>query len=247
MYREDGVGDDMMISLLTYGNLKLQRLAMSYNRITSNATTQLSEFLANDPPLKWLELEGNRLVDNDAELLADALRSNSSLRHLALRVNTGITYMGGEAFHTVLYDDSTLNAVSDSNHSCCVKIRDQQYWNNDRPWDMIRSWDMKDLRKETAFNRAQKIYRLLSSRNKSLSNVQHFDDTDVKILPNMIEAVHRCRSLVEELGFDPIDHVNSLSIVYEVMRKWEKVFPLYNIEGRDFDPQQRETHDLHLD
>lgn len=57
----------------------------------------------------------------------------------------------------------------------------------------------------------------------------------------MIEAVQTYASLVvqsEAEGFDPIggiDHVNSLSIVYEVMRKWEKVFPLYNIEGGNTD------------
>ena len=29
--------------------------------------------------------------------------------------------------------------------------------------------------------------------------------------------------------------VKDLSIVYEVMRKWEKVFPLYNLEGGNTD------------
>jgi hypothetical protein len=53
------------------------------------------------------------------------------------------------------------------------------------------------------------------------SNVQYFDDIDVKILPFMLKAVQRYAIVIH-----PYDSVKALSIVYEVMRKWDKVFPL---------------------
>ena len=69
----------------------------------------------------------------------------------------------------------------------------------------------------------------------STSNVQHFDDIDVKLLPSILEAVPRYASVVH-----PTDHhracycrVEPLSIVYEVMRKWDKVFPLYTDGGNN--------------
>ena len=103
---------------------------MSANNITSNVTTVLSDFLATDPPLKELDLsENNDLSDNDAALFANALRSNTSLRMLNLD-GTSITNVGGESFRNVLHDNSTLNAVSDSNHSCWVCL------------DMCDSWNM---------------------------------------------------------------------------------------------------------
>ena len=236
---EDGLGDEMLDSLLKSSEFKLQRLAIRFNGITSRGITLLSEFLATDPPLKWLELDGNDLGDNEAESLANALRRNTTLRRLDLSGND-ITDVGKESLRLALYDDRSLNSVSDSNHSCyIVGILLAFYWNKSAPWCEIRTWDVDDLRKETAMNRAQKIYRLLSSRNESLSNVQHFDDIDVKILPNMIEAVQRYWK-----SYLPL---NSLSIVYEVLRKWEKVFPLYNMEGGNTDPQQRETYESNSD
>ena len=65
------------------------------------------------------------------------------------------------------------------------------------------------------------------------SNVQHFDDIDVKLLPLMIKAVQRYASVVHRHDHQRVDYcrVEPLSIVYEVMRKWDKVFPLYTNRG----------------
>jgi hypothetical protein len=216
----DGLGDEMLTSLLTNGTLKLEKLVMSDNGITSNVTTLLSDFLATDPPLRELDLSDNRLLmDDDATLIANALRSNTTLRHLDLAYGS-ITDAGGESFRLVLNDDSTLNSVSDSNHSCKICL---DGINN--PWKMHRVFEsINDLSKERGENRGRKIYRLLSSRNKSISNVQHFGDIDVKILPEIVRAVQKyAKFQVETDG----DFVRELSIVYELMRKWEKVFPLY--------------------
>lgn len=221
----DGLGDEMLDSLLTSSEFKLQRLAIRFNGITSRGITLLSEFLATDPTLKCLELDGNDLGDNDAESLGNALRRNTTLRRLNLFNNESITDVGKESFRLALNDDRSLNSISDSNHSCYI-VRVGFDWNMIPPWCTIRTWDMNDLRKQTEMNRAQKFYKVLHRRNKSMTNVQHFNGIDVKILPHMIVAVHRYWNLYLPL--------NSLSIVYEVMRKWEKVvFPLYNLEGGD--------------
>ncbi len=228
---EKGAGDEMMISLLTSGTLKLEKLEMASNYITSNVTTQLSEFLANDPPMKWLDLRGNNFTDNDAELIANALRSNTTLRYLDLGLfnkDRTITNVGARAFRLLLNDESNLNSVALSNHSCYIRGVGPPTLNKHFWWDEIRSWDMIRLRKETELNRARKIYNLLSLRNDSLSNVQHFDGIDVEILPNMIEAVQKYSGLIFEQSEVERDHnVKDLSIVYEVMRKWDKVISLY--------------------
>jgi hypothetical protein len=139
-------------------------------------------------------------------------------------------YIGARAFLLLSNDESNLSSVALSNHSCYIRgvWREPPTLNKHFWWDEIRSWDTTRLRKETELNRARKIYNLLSLRNKSLSNVQHFDGIDVKILPNMVEAVQRYSGLVNEQSEVEQDHnVKDLSIVYEVMRKWDKVFSLY--------------------
>ncbi|KAL7454337.1 hypothetical protein ACHAWC_006938 [Mediolabrus comicus] len=233
----NGAGDEMMISLLTTsGTLKLEKLVMAFNDITSNVTTLLTDYLAADPQMKWLDLRRNILTDNDAELLANALRSNTTLRHLDLGLfynESTITDVGAGAFCLVLNDERNLNSAALSNHSCHIPGVGPPSLNKNvlrQEWHEIRSWDMTRLRKETEMNRAQKIYNLLYSRNKSLTNVQHFDGIDVQILPNMVEAVQRYSGIISEQCEGEVEqHYNAedLSIVYEVMRKWDKVFSLY--------------------
>ena len=223
---QDGLGDEMLDYLLTSSEFKLQRLAIRSNGITSRGITLLSEFLATDPLLKCLELDGNDLGDNDAESLANALRRNTTLRRLNLFNNESITDVGKDSLNLALNDDRSLSSVCDSNH-CCYIVGVGISWNGSPAWCTIRTWDMNDLRKKTEMNRARKFCRFLHCRNESMTNVQHFNGIDVKILPIMIVAVQRYWN-----SYLPL---NSLSIVYEVMRKWEKVFPLYNLEGGNTD------------
>ena len=222
----NGLGDEMMTSLLSINGLKVERLVLSSNDITSSVITELSAFLATDPPLRYLDLDDNNLNDNDAEMLANVLRSNTTLRRLDLYENS-ITDAGGESFRLVLHDGSSLNSVASSNHSCCVCGDVVDSVNMYRSWPEIRSWDMNGLRNETELNRARKIYGLLSYRNIAMSNVQHFDDIDVNLLPNMVASVQKYANLDEQSQVELDYSVNALSIVYEVMRKWDKAFPLY--------------------
>jgi hypothetical protein len=214
---ENGLGDAMIASLLRSGGLaKLERLDLESNGITSNGITLLANFLATNPILKELDLMNNDLRGDCVILLANALRSNTSLRILHLYGNT-IGDAGKEALRLVLHDDSSLNSIADSNHSCVVVGLYSVGWNiNEKP---------------ESFNRSRKLYKLLSERNTSMStsNVQHFGNIDVKILPFLLKAVQRYASVVYPNDHQRIDYcrVEPLSIVYEVMRKWDKVFPLY--------------------
>ncbi len=222
---ENGLGDEMVTSLLTSGGLgKLERLDLDSNGITSNGITLLADFLATNPMLKELDLRNNdnSLSGDCVDLLANALRNNKSLRSLQLYGNT-ISDDGDEALRLVVHDDSSLNSIADSNHSCVLDGVGFHSWNVYQFWK-DGTWHEAP----ESFNRARKIYKLLSERNKStsMSNVQYFDDIDVKLLPSIIEAVQRYAGVVNP---DEDDHcrVKALSIVYEVMRKWDKVFPLY--------------------
>jgi len=216
---EPGVGDQMLATLLTGCDLKLERLDMFRNNITSAVSTILSDFLASNPTLKELSFTHNNLDDSDAESIANALRTNSTLRYINLDGNVNMNYDGAaaKAFRLVLCNDSSLNAAADSNHMCfCVYCNDI---NHHKQWQI---------------NRASKVYRLLSSRNITLSNVKNFGDIDVKILPNMLEAVEKYHNAVREYNENAhprISCVEPLSIVYEIMRKWDKAFPLYKSLG----------------
>ncbi len=220
---ENGLSDEMMALLLANGGPKLQRLGLDSNRINSS-TRILANFLATNPPLKRLDLRNNGLSGAGVDLLANALRSNRSLRILDLSGNT-ISNAGKESLRLVLHNDSSLNSIADSNHSCILVGAHFHSWNMTGFWKN-GAWHEAHV----SFNRARKIYKLLSMRNKSMStsNVQYFDEIDVKILPFMLKAVQRYA-----IAIHPYDSVKALSIVYEVMRKWHKVFPLYADRGNN--------------
>lgn len=173
---EPGIADEMLATLLTIDDLKLEELDMSSNHVTSAGGTLLVDFLATNPRLKKLDLSESNLNDSDAALFANALRSNRTLRWLEL-YETNITRIGFEAFRPVICDESSLNSIADSNHS--FTIEPEHYCNH------------TNGSKNRKINKAKKIYRILSLRNRAMSNVQHFGDIDVKLLPNVLEAVQK--------------------------------------------------------
>ena len=215
------VGNAIMTSLLTNCGLKLEKLWMASCWLTSDVSALLADFISRNRKLKELDISGNPLNEVDAVLIVNALRRNTTLRRLYIYDSGAITNSSVEAFRSVLYDDSSLNAVSDSNHSCELGLDD------DYPWDLNTSAVTKE-------NRGRKIYTLLSCRHRDVatSNVQHFGDIDVKLLPDILEAVlryskHTNEDINNEDGDDSETKVGSTSIVYEIMRKWEKAFNLY--------------------
>eukprot|EP00985_Skeletonema_marinoi_P025984 scaffold19645_cov73-Skeletonema_marinoi.AAC.1 len=199
---EPGIGDAMLTCLLTIDDLKLENLYMCLNNITSGVSTVLADFLATNPRMKHLNLEHNNLNDSDAALIANALRSNSTLRSLNLYRN-GFTDVGAESMRLVLCDDSSLNTVADSNHTCAVDLGSNYI-------------DDYNTHEQVQINRGRKIYSILSYRNVTMSNVQHFSDIDMKLLPNVLDAVQKYATNVDD------SEVKPLSIVYEIMRKWDK-------------------------
>ncbi len=211
-----GLGNEMLRTLLRTDELKIEKLNMPSNDISSVETTLLPDFLATNPRLKELDLTTNKFDDNDAALIANALRSNTTLRHLIISENC-ISEVGEEALRVAVRNESSLNSVADSNHNCIIESEDSINGNE------------SDSRK---INRARKIYALLSSRNETMSNVQHFGDIDVKLLPNILETVQKYSNTTYVFSnttrvWESRVYVKALSIVYEVMRRWDKVSPLY--------------------
>ncbi|KAK1739073.1 leucine-rich repeat protein [Skeletonema marinoi] len=187
---EPGIGDAMLTCLLTIDDLKLENLYMCSNNITSGVSTVLADFLATNPRLKELHLEHNNLNYSDAALIATALRSNTTLRYLHLHGND-ITDVGAESLRLALYDESSLNATADSNHTCTVYIR---------IWLAINDHNSHEQRQ---INRGWKIYSILSTRNETMSNVQHFGNIDVKLLPNVLDAVQKYATSVYDSEVNP--------------------------------------------
>jgi hypothetical protein len=79
--------------------------------------------------------------------------------------------------------------------------------------------------------RQKKIYSILSVRNRkcSNSNVLYFSDVPVEFLPDMLISIQQYSRYYSGNNAPPKHHkhVEALSVVYEVMRRWDKVISVY--------------------
>ena len=173
-----------------------------------------------------LDLQDNNLNDQDALLIADALKGNNTLQELHLDGNQ-IGQSGEDALWNSLLDTTTLNAVVNTNHTCRVNLSAVQPRFADL-WDVNQDSDPN-------INGRRKLYHALAMRHrgcpgiKRMSTTEHYFGSMIyKHLPNilaMIQSAHSPNHIYWTEGVKP------LSIVYEVLRKWEESLSLYETLG----------------
>ena len=123
------------------------------------------------------------------------------------------------------FDPTSLNTAADSNHT--FYIVGKASFNVNPLNKLSASIDPKKVRQ-------QKIYHVLSSRNKECSNVQHLDDVPIEFLPYMLGSIQQYSEYHAGENTPPKHDkdVNALSVVYETMRRWDKAFSVYESLSR---------------
>ena len=222
--RDDIDGYEMLKIIMNAGKSRLVVIGLCNNNISTGGDTFISDFLATNPILETLDLSWkNQLNDQDAISIAKALKQNTKLDFLDLTTNR-ITKTGWKALRKAEFDDSSLNAAADSNHTCAIKYPPD----GSKAIERVDTSEMNGNRScETIFGskfvRQKKIYSVLSLRNRDFSNVKHFEDVPVETLPYMLQSIQEY-SNYRDGGADISQvrgHVNPLSIVYEICRNWE--------------------------
>eukprot|EP00984_Skeletonema_dohrnii_P025453 scaffold14617_cov113-Skeletonema_dohrnii-CCMP3373.AAC.2 len=185
-------------------NTSLEKLDLTENDLSDEDAVCLATALIPNSTLKCLCLEGNHRFAIGAEAtFGVALTTNNALQQLFLPSGTAYGVSNAQA----LFDDSSLNSAADSNHTCFVKC----YPNN------------RNEQGDPTGNRQRKIYNILARRHIDMCNVQHFDDIDINLLPEILAAVQRYASTPDPgLFYTENSQVNGLSIIFEIMRKWDK-------------------------
>ena len=206
-------GQDYLVQLLRKDGMK--HVYFANCGVSTNGQSVLSDLIKFHPKLNRLDLGNNDLDDDDAIRLADALRHNRTLEYLSVRGNK-ITLLGERVLKRVVYDDSSLNALADSNHVCII--------------DGFLFWS--DL--YCNGSRAQKIFSLLEKRNKEGTNAHHLEvemgGEKLKILPLALAAIQIYGEQKERLKWNEDDELveikdtAELSITYELLKSWNVLF-----------------------
>ena len=110
-----------LISTLLYSLSlsNIRNLSLAHNKIGSQETEMIANYLAGNPPITSLDLVGNLISDLDVVLITNALKSNDTLRGLRLSDNP-LTEAGRQAICDAIYNITSLDAIHSSNHTCLV-------------------------------------------------------------------------------------------------------------------------------
>jgi hypothetical protein len=173
---------------------------------------KIAEHLGDNPPIQSINLSHNCLNDEDAILISHVLKRNTNLCRIDFRSNN-LTSIGVKALLNCVFDSSSLNAISESNHTLAGMILFDD--KNDRLQDCIDNL----LR----LNRTQKI--LLAIQDKD-SLLRYLANLSLNLIPEVLAFSQWDYNLC------PFIEVN---IVYYTMRWWSMpmLYSYYNCVKSD--------------
>jgi Ran GTPase-activating protein (RanGAP) involved in mRNA processing and transport len=189
-----------ILSVLLQSDVSL--IDLNNNNIDSLGAAKIAEYFEGDPPVHRIDLDYNLLNDDDATLISQALKRNTKLKLLSLHSNN-FTSIGVKALLTCVFDSSSLNSISESNHTLTGMIifSGQESQKSDNLVGCI------DILLE--LNRTQKIMLALQDKDSLL---QYLINIPVELIPKVL-------AFPFQQDIDQHQH-RHLSIVYSIMRWW---------------------------
>jgi hypothetical protein len=178
----------------------VEYITLVNNNIDSLGAVKIAEYLEGDPPIDALSLSHNRLNDDDAILISQALKRNTKLCNLLLHSNN-ITSIGVKVLLTRVFDSSSLNSISESNHTM-KKLVVFDYIN--KPIKLASCIDDMLL-----LDRTQKIILALQDKDSLL---KYLTNVPVELIPEVLAFPHG-----RVVNRPQHKHLN---IVYSTMRWW---------------------------
>ncbi|EJK48642.1 hypothetical protein THAOC_32542 [Thalassiosira oceanica] len=193
-------------------------LDFSYNNLQTIGRTDIPDLIAANSPLESFYLGANRLNDDDAVLIAQSLLGNTHLTSLDIE-NNNIQERGMRALYEAVNDTSTLNASSDSNHSCHLR-------------GLTEDFDLDAINRDRGsngryMNRMSKIHKLMADRYRNGGgNVSHLNsemggEDAVLLAPYLMESVVRRHDALQKSYYE--SSACSLGMLYELVKDWKMV------------------------
>ena len=177
-----GIGQKDAVMKAILPLLHLKEVSLNGNHIGSYGAELISDHLAKNPvALHKLLLRDNLLNDTDAKKLSVSLQTNTNLKVLSLTGNL-ITRDGMVSFLWVVCNVNSLNAMSDSNHSCLVKIDDNEDSFLSNFFNEVNNTSI-----DPAYNRQVKIFKALV---REPINMTYLKDTPIEVMPRLLVLLH---------------------------------------------------------
>jgi Ran GTPase-activating protein (RanGAP) involved in mRNA processing and transport len=189
-------GNPEILSVILQSDISF--INLQNNNIDSLGAVKIAEYLGSDPPIQRIDLEKNRLIDDDAILISQALKRNTNLKIIHLKGNN-FTSIGVTALLNCVFDSSSLNAISESNHTLLSMFIFSRTSN-------IILQDCID--KLLTLDRTQKIFLALQDKDCLLN---YLANVPVELIPEVLE-------FTRWVDDQPLN--KHLNIFYSTMRRW---------------------------
>ncbi len=163
---------------------------------TLNLIPPLNQIMAGQPTSKILDAD-NESNDDDAILFSQALNNITNLRNLNLLWNN-FTSVGVKVLFASLVDKTSLNAISNSNHTCRLHV-----------FDNIVTEVARDIHCNLFslnVNLTCRSKKLIALHEKE-SLLKYLADVPVGLMPDELAFVQRER-----------DHIKSMGMIFAAMR-----------------------------
>jgi hypothetical protein len=187
--------------LLVILQSEVKYINLEHNNIDSLGVVKVAQYLEGDPSIDGISLQYNRSNDDDALLISQALKRNTNLTHLNLLGNN-LTSTGVKALLTCVFDSSSLNAISESNHTL---ERMNVFDYNNKQFKRLQGCIDRLLE----FNRTQKIMLALQDKDSLL---QYLANVPVGLIPQVMAFPLRRDD-------NQLQH-EYLNVLYSTMRWW---------------------------
>jgi hypothetical protein len=183
-----------ILSIILQSDVKI--IHLDNNNINSLGAVKIAEYLESNPPMQRIYLNHNRLNDDDAILISQALKRNTDLILIDIHSNC-LSSIGVKALLGCVFDSSSLNAISESNHTLVAMT-------------IFKECRMgKSVRRLLRMDRTQKIVLALQDKDSLL---KYLANVPVKLMPEVL-AFPRGQIVDEHKH-------KHLNIVYSTMRWW---------------------------
>jgi hypothetical protein len=179
----------------------IEFIILDNNNIDSLGADNIAEYLGSNPPIVRIDLECNRLNDHDAILISQALMRNTNLKTISLHSNN-FTSIGVKALLNCVFESSSLNSISASNHTLVrMIIFSHQDSDDSSSYSFCSCIDgLLNL------DRTQKVMLALQDQDCQL---QYLANVPVELMPEVLAFPLR-----------QVDQCRYLNILYSTMRWW---------------------------
>jgi len=201
-------------------------VSLSNEELGMEGVGLLADFIRGNHSTKCLVLVSNNLSDNDALVLAAALKENTNLRWLKLEKNN-ITEDGEKKLLKALYDPTSMDSIIESNHTCLPFTYDLSN-SSTRPFLELELF-MINMNDDISVKQKirKKVVLALCGVEGELFDLSYFNDLPLGVMPRVLELIQEhtdmrtkvCHSHSHRIP-DQLEK-DALTRLFHTLRGWE--------------------------